>query len=326
MSGKHFTLIERCQLDVYIKEGQRFQYEIAELLGKDPSAISRELKRNPHTQFGYDGEIANWKAKQRQKNSSRNSGRIDNDIELKQQICEKLRIYWSPGNIAGRWKEEKPGEKLSHETIYQWIYGKHPEMIGRLRHQRKKRRKQKRLGKKKNRLVNARSIEERPKEVENRKRMGHWEGDNVVGNGKKEAIATHVERKSKFLLGGLMKDRTAETMTEVTVGIFKRQVPKQLRKTLTYDNGSEAGGHEEWSRRLSMDVYFAHSYASWERATNEQTNGILRWFFPKGMSFKELTQADVDRAVDLINHKPRKSLRYRTAHEIFHSAQRKYFP
>jgi len=90
MSGKHFTLIERCQLDVYIKEGQRFQYEIAELLGKDPSAISRELKRNPHTQFGYDGEIANWKAKQRQKNSSRNSGRIDNDIELKQQICETL--------------------------------------------------------------------------------------------------------------------------------------------------------------------------------------------------------------------------------------------
>ena len=325
MSGKHFTSTDRCKLDVYLKEGIYLQKDIAELIGKDESAISREIERNNHPQFGYDGEIAHFKAQQRRKNSTRKTERIENCPDLKREIFEKLRLRWSPGDFAGRWKKEHPGEKLSHETIYLWLYRKHPEMIRYLRHQHKKRKNQKRLGKKKNRLINAKSIEQRPKEVETRKKIGHWEGDNVVGKGRKEALATHVERKSKFLLAGLMRDRSAEMMTKVTVKLFKRRVPKQLRKTLTYDNGSEAGGHEDWEQQLGIEVFFAHPYASCERATNEQTNGMLRWFFPKGMSFKNLTQADVDSAVDLINNKPRKSLNYQTADEVFRSAPRKFF-
>lgn len=325
MSRKHFTLLERCELAIYLREGQYYQYEIAELLKKSESAVSREIRRNIHPQFGYDGEIANYKAQQRKKMSKRNSGRIGGDTRLQIEIFAKLRKRWSPGDFAGRWKKEHPGEKLSHETIYQWLYRQHPEMIQYLRHRHKKRKNQKRLGKKKNRLVNAKSIEQRPKEVETRKKMGHWEGDNVIGKGRKEAIATHVERKSRYLIAGMMKDRKAETMTEVTVRLFKARVPKALRKTLTYDNGSEAGGHEEWEKKLSLDVYFAHPYASCERATNEQTNGMLRWFFPKAMSFKGLTQAALDHAVELINNKPRKSLNYQTADEVFRSAPRKFF-
>jgi len=325
MSRKHFTLSDRYKLEIYLKEGLYFQYEIAEMLGKSSSAVSREIQRNSHSQFGYDAEIAHFKAQQRKKINSRNKGRIEKDPVMKQAIFEKLRKNWSPGDFAGRWKREHPGEKLSHETIYQWLYKEHPEMIRYLRHQHKKRKHQKRLGKKKNRLINAKSIEERPEEVESRGKMGHWEGDNVVGKGRKEALATHVERKSKFLLAGLMRDRSAEMMTKVTVRLFKRGVPKQLRKTLTYDNGSEAGGHEDWEKMLGIEVYFAHAYASCERATNEQTNGMLRWFFPKGMSFKNLTQADVDMAVGLINNKPRKSLNYQTADEVFRSAPRNFF-
>jgi IS30 family transposase len=160
-------------------------------------------------------------------------------------------------------------------------------------------------------------IDTRPKDIERREKMGHWEGDTIVSKCKKQAIATHVERKSGYLIAGKMDDRTAKTMSKVTTEQFRRHCPKHLRKTCTNDNGSEFAMHQATERKLSMKMYFAFPYHSWERGTNENTNRLIRAFFPKAMSFTELTQDDVDHVVNLLNHRPRKRLGYRTPHEVF---------
>ena len=138
---------------------------------------------------------------------------------------------------------------------------------------------------------------------------------------RRKAVATFAERKSGFLIAGKMEDRTAQTMHTVSTAQFKRRCPKQLRKTCTNDNGPEFALHEQTERALSMRMYFAYPYRSWERGTNENTNRLLRAFFPKSLCFEDITQEDVDQVVDLLNHRPRKRLGYRTPHEVFRGVQ-----
>jgi IS30 family transposase len=160
------------------------------------------------------------------------------------------------------------------------------------------------------------SIDERPKIVEEKSRMGDWEGDTVESAGKNAYIATFVDRKTKFLLAKLMPDKSAATLNHAALRAFK-PIPAPRRNTLTLDNGKEFAGHKSLSQALGIDIYFAHPYHSWERGLNEHTNGLIRQYLPKKIPFNTLTQKQLDKIVDKINNRPRKVLGYLTPYEVF---------
>ncbi len=159
-------------------------------------------------------------------------------------------------------------------------------------------------------------IDARPAIVDNRERMGDWEGDTIVGGERNTGIITHAERKSGYLLGDLYKKKNSELIKEKIIERFKK-IPNDKRYTITYDNGTEFSEYELIERKTKMQIYFANPYHSWERGSNENANGLLRQFFPKKTLFATLTQKTVDKAIILINHRPRKRLNYLTPHEIF---------
>jgi IS30 family transposase len=159
-------------------------------------------------------------------------------------------------------------------------------------------------------------IEQRPSIASAKTQIGHWEGDTIIGGNHLGAIATHVDKASKFLVARVMKNRTAAEMNQVSIAAFSAITSDKCR-TFTFDNGKEFSKHQQMARVLGVQCYFANPYHSWERGLNEHTNGLMRQFFPKGTNFKIVKQQQVDRVVDLINHRPRKSLGYRTPHEVF---------
>jgi IS30 family transposase len=159
-------------------------------------------------------------------------------------------------------------------------------------------------------------IDRRPKVVAARQRIGDWESDTVEGGKGKGLLATHVERKSRYTVAVKVSDKSAPTVTRATVKGLRR-IPVQKRKTMTLDNGKEFSGFAQIERRLDIRTYFAHPYHSWERGTNENTNGLLRQFFPKGTDFTQVTDSEVDRVERLLNNRPRKCLGYRTPAEVF---------
>ncbi|OXU15713.1 Transposase, IS30 family [Sedimentisphaera salicampi] len=171
---------------------------------------------------------------------------------------------------------------------------------------------------KRGRIPERAPISERPAVVDKRSRIGDWEGDTVSGKGHGSFVATHVERKTRYLLVGKMDDKSAASMNVTTKRIF-RKIPKFKRKTLTVDNGKEFGGFKEMERMVGLCCYFADPYSSYQRGTNENTNGLLRQFFPKGTDFKKVSKAEIDKAVSLINNRPRKCLNYRTPNEMLSS-------
>lgn len=218
---------------------------------------------------------------------------------------------------------------MCHETIYQMLYQGHAQISSYLKYLRQARpKRQKRSGQRSKRGVipiHLRwgealrvGIEQRPAVAAQKREVGHWEGDTVIGAAHSGAIATYVDKASKYLIARVMPNRTAEVLNEFTLRAFK-VIGTGRRKIMTFNNGKEFSGHEELARILSVSCYFANPYHFWERGLNEHTNGLLRQFFPKGTDFKEVKQKDVDEAVKLINHRPRKALDYRTPHEVFWS-------
>ncbi len=292
---------------------EKTRSEIAEEIGVHRSTITRELQRNTGTDLSYAPSIAQYHTDRRRRSANRTHQKIQKGSALELCIMKKLRERWSPEEIAARWNAEQKTGTVCTQTIYLWVE-QHSAFRPYLLFGKKRRRKQKYQ---KTEIPNKRMIDTRPASVERRKTLGHWEGDTIVSMCKQEAIATHVERKSGYLLAAKMEDRTANTMTRVTTEQFKKHCPKQLRKSCTNDNGPEFARHEITEKNLSMTMYFAFPYHSWERGTNENTNRLIRAFFPKKMSFTELTQEDVDHMVNLINHRPRKRLGYKTPHEVF---------
>ena len=166
-----------------------------------------------------------------------------------------------------------------------------------------------------------RDSSKRPEVVNQRKRFGDWEGDTMVGRQHQGRLVTHVERKSRYLLAGKACDGTAASFNQTSQSLFA-QIPKQFRKTLTLDNGSENADFQDIERCLNLKVYFAKPYASWERGTNENTNGLIRRYFPKGTNFLNVTHKQLEKVVHLLNHRPRKCLNYRTPFEVFNSVTR----
>ena len=208
--------------------------------------------------------------------------------------------------------------RVCAQTIYDWIYTHARHLVVHLHCRKGKYRRTRESTLRKafrNKLKECRSIDVRPAHIASRKTYGHWEGDSVVGTAQSGAIATFVERKSGYLLATVLPDKGATSFEAAAKRCFAH-IPTKYRKTLTLDNGVEMSNYEAMERQNHLQIYFAHPYHSWERGTNENTNGLLRFYFPKQMSFKDLTQPQLDAAVHELNTRPRKRLGYKTPAQV----------
>ena len=310
MSHKQFTQDDRIRLSVLLKAGIRKE-EIGRILNKNVSSIRREIKKGDKNGI-YSSFVSKKESKKRKTHRRK---KIEHDQFLKEYISEKLKLYWSPEQIAGRLRKENI--VICHETIYGYII-RHKNLKKYLRCQKGKyRRRHGTVPRIKAREYSKkRWIGERPEIVNQRSRIGDWEGDTIIGLERTKRILTHVERKSGYLMADILSVVSAEIVAETTSKRFKK-LPKKKRLSITYDNGTEFSHHEVIEKKTKTIVYFANPYHSWERGTNENTNGLLRQFFPKKSSFATVIQRDVNRATKLINHRPRKRLLFSTPYEVF---------
>jgi len=298
-SYKHFTAKERQILQEKLNEGKNFS-EIARKLSKNRSSVIREYKRNRNK----DGTYNYWRATVLYIIRRRNSVR---KLRLK---CEKLRKfviksmekYWSPEIITQRYKRENPGERLSHNTIYRAIKTKKLPDITPKTHLR-------RHGKRKNAhnsqtIKPIHTIHERPVEVENRVRIGDLEGDTIYGGIAKGCLVTLVDRKSRMLYAAKSDSRNSHSIEEA----FKTSLDGVDTKSITLDNGSEFSRFIEIEKNHDCTIYFADPHSPWQRGSNENINGLLRFFFPKGTNFHKVSVDDVNFVLSLVNNRPRKCL------------------
>ena len=315
--AKHITNDQRNEIYALKRAGHK-QKDIARLLHKHPSAISRELKRNKSESGKYLAKVAKRKTKARRVDANARFKKIEHNEKLKRQIVRRLKKYDSPEQIAGRWNRNHESEHIGKDTIYRFIYEKRKELVKCLRRQKNKYRARygTRIREKQREAERKRRIDQRPDIINARARLGDWEGDTVRGNGKSGHIITYVERKSGYLVAGKVDSATVENINAFTLKKFKR-MPKEKRQSMTYDNGSEFSGYDTIEEQTGLTAYFAFPYHSWERGTNENTNGLLRQFYPKKSRFDMVTQAYLDKVVRILNHRPRKRLNYLTPHEIF---------
>ena len=304
------TREERYQIYALKQAGHR-QNDIAEVLGRHKSTISRELRRN-HGLRGYRPKQAHRLALARR--SAKVRPRFGSPIW--RQIEVLIRQDWSPEQIAGRLKVEQ-NIRISHETIYQYIYAAKRSGGNLYRHLRCQKQRRKRYGAYDRRGVipNRVSIDERPAIVDTRRRLGDWEGDTVIGKGHRGALVTLVERKSLYTVIAAVCRNTAKAVRGAIVAGLTPH--KDQVHTLTYDNGRELADHEGIASDLEAQVYFAHPYASWERGVNENTNGLIRQYFPKRRELTTVTKSEIEHTMNRLNHRPRKSLGFRTPYEVF---------
>lgn len=301
--------------------------EIARRLGRHHSTISRELKRNgpdfPTWVYWHEG--AHQKALQRRKQPRHHRRR--NHVPLVDYVEQSLMAERSPDVIAARLKMDYPYDirmRLSIETVYRWVYrdaAMGGQLFSCLCRSHKKRRRQRRYGTGRGLIPGRISIDARPDLVATRQRFGDWEGDTVEGAKGSSHITTHVERKSRYLLAAKLADKTALATADAVSTAF-RHIPKTLRHTLTLDNGKEFARFKEIEKNTGLAVYFADPYSAWQRGTNENTNGLLRRYFPKGCDFRNVSEEMLAVVVKKLNHRPRKCLGYRTPHEVFQEARR----
>lgn len=313
---------KRDKLEVLLKAGMK-QEDIAVLLACNQSTISRELRRWPHPRLWYCAERAQQYAEERREHSYDERDRWYDNPDILHYVIGQLRKGKSPDAIAGRMKRKSPWHRqhaVSHEAIYQYIWkvkeeggvlhkylprkGKRPKFYGL-------------QGASASRIPNRNDIKDRPKEVEKKDRCGDWESDLVVsGRRGSGAVATFVERYSKYFQAVLVTDQTADEMVRAATEVFT-VVPDEYRLTMTHDNGSEIAKHEAITAAVGIVVYCAEPYRSGQRGLNENTNGMLRRYFPKGTDFSTISQKEIAEAVEKINNLPRRSLNYLTSEEVF---------
>ena len=316
MSYQHLTSQERHTIGVLRKQSLSMG-EISRILNRSKSSISRELKRNTGGK-GYRHKQAHELALQRRGESPRNTKVKPHTIKY---VEEKLIEDWSPEQISGTLKSTE-AETVSHEWIYQFVLrDKQNEgiLFKHLRRSSKKRKK--RYGSKslRGQIVDRKSIDDRPAEVDQKKRLGDWEIDTVMGKGNKQAIVTINERVSGFVLIGKVPKKTTEAVTRMAVKLLKPF--KKMIHTITSDNGKEFADFKFIERSLKTVVYFAHPYSSWERGANENVNGLIRQYLPKGSSFEGVGQKECTSIMKKLNSRPRKRLGYKIPSFVFNSPE-----
>jgi transposase, IS30 family len=317
---KRLTLIDR---ELLLKLSVQFytQSQMAEIIGCSQPAISREMRR-----YGMNRSTYSFAKAQVDRNIKvARNGRKKKLIKGKKllRIIEGyLSEHWSPEQVSNVLKKhsKSPRQVVSHETIYKYIYSitdmnERNKWIKYLRQKRRKRRSRHLVNEKRGPISGAVSIHKRPKHIEDREEVGHWEGDTVVGKDHKSAIGTLVERKSRFtLIIPLHKGKTSEFVVQGFEEELKN-LPPHLRRTLTYDNGAEMALHNKLKQSLGIDVYFADPGSPGQRGTNENTNGLIREFFPKGTDFSKVTVEAIKHVQNLLNQRPRKVLRFATPYQ-----------
>ena len=317
------TLHER----VKIEEFKLLKYsisKIAEKLNRSKSTISRELKTNRYAHYSYRAVEAQRKAFCRSMDRKFGKDKISIHTPLKVYIHEKLALRWSPDQIAVTLKRLYPNQKtmnVSHETIYLYIYlhcksELKKELISQLRQERKQRGNFKTRAVLEPKIKDRVSIDERPLEVLGREIPGHWEGDLIIGKDHKSCLGTLVERTTRTITLVPLKNKLASNVRKAFEREFLK-IPKTMRKTLTYDNGTEMSEHKLFTKNTKIKVYFTHPYSPWERPTNENSNGLVRDYFPKGTDFNQITIKKIKQVQNELNERPRKVLDYQTPKDVF---------
>lgn len=309
MNYQHLSQAERYQIHTLLI-AQHTMAEIAQLLGRSKSTICREIKRGKGG-CGYRAKQAGELAAQRAK-ASRNARTIAPTVMA--QARAWLKVQWSPEQIAHKLP-------VSHETLYQYVYADRAaggQLWKNLRCKKQRRKRHSAGRDRRGQIPNRRPLSERPAHVEQRRQVGHWEGDTVIGVGHKCAIVTLVERKSGFARIKNVTHKSAELVSSAIVELLK---PFAVRvKTLTFDNGKEFAWHEKIDAELGCTSFFARPYASWERGSNENFNGLLRQYIPKKRSMEDITDQEISMIEQRLNNRPRKRLDFKTPSEVFYQS------
>jgi IS30 family transposase len=315
MPHTHFTPEQRNQLAILLRARIK-KKKIAQLLGKDRTTVWRE-RRKVETNGKYYAGKAKRLAKEKRIKANQRFRKIKNDKALRKYVIEKLRHYWSPEQIAGRWNRNHKRKHINKDTVYKFIYQKRKDLVKYLRCQKGKYRRRygTRIREKQREALKKRRIDQRPEIVSRKARIGDWEGDTIQGKDKNH-ILTHLERKSGLILADKLERTTAEAAKEKTIRRFKN-IHRDKKHTMTYDNGSVFSEYELTERETGLCIYFARAYCSWQRGANENANGLLRQFFPKKTPFGPVSQSQIQKAVRLLNNRPRKRLNYLTPYEVF---------
>ena len=319
MSYKHFNEIEIYAIDFYLKIWYKIK-KIAEILWRDRTSISRTIKKYSDENWNFSSEYCIEERKRIQSEvNSKNRQRIEKWSWLEKFILEKIKETFSPEQIAWRWREET-WEKLSKDTVYKYIYDNHPEIPKDYFRRQWKKYKHKR--KEKYQIKERKMIEERNKkfkeQITERSEIWHWEADTVLWLRwwSKKVILTNVERKSWFLLSTMIENKTWNAVMEWMIRLFK-DIPEKKKISITSDNWREFCEYKKIEEITKLDFYFANPYHSRERWTNENTNWLIRQFFPKKTDFSDISEKDLQYVVNLINLRPRKRLNYKTPYEVF---------
>jgi len=315
MKYTQLTLSKRYHISTLNKQGYSQKY-IAKEVGVHPSTISRELRRNNDLVRGYNAELAQIKST---KTEMQKKKRFSLTKAIEKYIRAKLKQDWSPEQISGRMKLDT-GVSVVHETIYRYIYTNKSnggKLYKYLRHKNKKYHCRSNDYQARGTIIDRVMIDKRPKIVEKKNRIGDLEIDTVVGKDHKGFLVTVVDRKSKFVLIKNVPTKEAKIVTDALIEMI--QPIKAITKTITSDNGKEFAYHKQVSAALDIDFYFANPYHSWERGLNEHTNGLIRQYLPKKSEFLHVSKDEIIMIQNRLNHRPRKSLNYKTPYEVFFS-------
>lgn len=312
MKYHQLTENERYQIYALNKAGHA-QQDIALLLQRSPSTISRELKRNTGLRGYRPGQAQRLSDNRR--NRAHKARKIDDGVRHGIEIL--IRQELSPQQVVGYLERDRK-LLLHHETIYQLIYADKADggdLYKHLRIASKPYRKRYGSYDRRGKIPNRRGIEERPAIVESRSRMGDWEGDTIIGKGKCSALLTLLERKTLYTIIVKLTGKNAEQLADAAIGAMKHI--KDRVKTITFDNGLEFARHEKIAAALDADIYFANPYCSWERGANENVNGLIRQYFPKGTDFNEVTNVEIKAVMTRLNNRPRETRGFKSPNELF---------
>lgn len=317
MTYRQITTEERYTLSALRKQGLPVT-QIASIMGRHRSTIHREIKRNlSPRKWCYRPFEADSMSRGRRRRSRRNRHYTEDDFRVVRKL---LRKQWSPEQIVGHIRRFKlMRRRMSHETIYQYIWRDKAEggnLWTHLRQSPKQRRKRYKAYDSRGRLANKRHITERPDSVESREYKGHWEIDTVHGRGSSHCIVTLLERKTGYVMIGRLPNKSTASLNKKTISLIGRD-PHNF-KTITADNGTEFHQYQKIEQRRNTKFYFANPYHSWERGSNENVNGLIRQYLPKTESMANLTQQQCDQIANKLNSRPRKRFNYKTPEEMYY--------
>jgi IS30 family transposase len=317
------AIMEREEISRYLMTGCSIR-SIANVLQRSPSTISREIRRYDITDRRYYRAVFAQQHCNKMRHKLRKSRKLAKNTALRDLVLKYLRKKWSPEQIARKlWLmyPDNADMHISHETIYSYLYVLpkgtfRKQLISQLRRNHKYRQKRAKDSQSRGSIQDFLSIEKRPQEVADRIVPGHWEGDLMIGRRNASAIGTLVERTTRMTFIVKLNNQDAITVRKAFAEQFK-EIPKGLKKTLTYDKGAEMAQHKLFRKDTDIQVYFAHPTSPWERGTNENTNGLLRQYFPKGTDFSKISEKRLKYVQDELNDRPRKTLDWYSPHEKF---------